>query len=88
MSGCASSSARVTLLADEPGSGPGAVAVMDARSQAEVGALTAANTTTSLGGKVQPRPADPAAYADLLSAARCRRRPSISGSISSKARPR
>lgn len=65
ISGCASAS--VTLLADEPGSGPGAIAVLDRKSEAEVGTLSLANTTAGLGGRtVRARPANPAVYADLL----------------------
>ena len=66
MGGCASSS-RVVLLDGEAGSPAGAVAVLDRKSKAEVGTLSAANTAASLGGRtVRPRTVDPAAYADLL----------------------
>lgn len=65
LTGCASS--RVTLLSGEPGAAAGAVAVFDPKSDAELGSLTVANTAAGLGGRrVQPRPVDPAAYADLL----------------------
>lgn len=66
MGACASSS-RVVLLGGEAGSPAGAVAVLDRKSEAEVGTLTAANTAAGLSGRTfRPRPVDPAAYADLL----------------------
>jgi OOP family OmpA-OmpF porin len=56
----------VTLLAGEPGANTGAVAVMDAKSGAERGLLTAANTQAGLGGKFASKTADPTRYAALI----------------------
>jgi outer membrane protein OmpA-like peptidoglycan-associated protein len=64
----ACASASVTLLPGEPGSPVGAVAVLDPRTGAERGALSAANTQSPLGGRVRPRPADPKLYAALTRA--------------------
>jgi outer membrane protein OmpA-like peptidoglycan-associated protein len=64
LAACATPGA-VTLLAGEPGAGTGAVAVFDAKSGAEKGQLTAANTQASLGSGFAARLADPARYAAL-----------------------
>ena len=55
----------MTLLPGETGSPAGAVAILDPKTGAERGQLTAANTRTALGGKVAARTADPARYASL-----------------------
>ena len=48
---------KVALLgAETPGGSAGAVAVFDPKTEAERGQLTQANTETSLGGVVSPRP--------------------------------
>jgi outer membrane protein OmpA-like peptidoglycan-associated protein len=66
LAGCAT--ADVTLLSDDDGK-VGAVAVLDAKTEAERGVLTAANTGATLGGgRVAPKPVDGARYAALLSA--------------------
>ena len=55
LSGCATS--RVALLPDEGGSTVGAVVVLDPKTEAERGQLTAANTQAVMGGgpmKVRP----------------------------------
>jgi outer membrane protein OmpA-like peptidoglycan-associated protein len=64
---CATAGGSVTLLAGEPGANLGAVALFDAKSGAEIGQLTAANTQTPLGGKVAIRPTS-ARYDALLAA--------------------
>jgi outer membrane protein OmpA-like peptidoglycan-associated protein len=54
LAGCASS--KVSLYSDADG-GAGAVAVFDAKTDGEVGALTEPNTWAQLGGKtITPRP--------------------------------
>lgn len=53
LSGCASG--RVTLLTDEGVTTSGAVAVLDPKTGAERGQLTAADTWTALAGKVRAR---------------------------------
>lgn len=53
LAGCASD--RLALLADEDG-GVGAVAVLDAKTNAERGQLTERNTETGLSGAVRSRP--------------------------------
>jgi outer membrane protein OmpA-like peptidoglycan-associated protein len=58
----------VTLLPGEPGTNTGAVAVLDAKSGAERGLLSAANTQAGLGGRFASRTADPARYAALTAA--------------------
>ncbi|WP_337186036.1 OmpA family protein [Phenylobacterium sp.] len=64
LAGCASSS--VSLLQDA-GGGTGAVAVLDAQTESELGALTEANTQARLGGgALSVRPADASRYADLM----------------------
>lgn len=66
LSGCASTS-NVTLLADEGKATAGAVAVLDARTGAEVGQLSTANTQARVGGKtIRTRPYTNGAWADLL----------------------
>ena len=55
LGGCAAG--KVALLgAETPGGSAGAVAVFDPKTEAELGQLTQANTETSLGGAVSPRP--------------------------------
>ena len=54
LAGCANG--RVTLLTDEGVTTAGAVAVLDPKTGAERGQLTAANTWTPLSGKVRIRP--------------------------------
>lgn len=51
LSGCATTSSNVTLLPDEGKQTSGAVAVLDVKSEAEVGQLTTANTRARVGGK-------------------------------------
>ena len=51
VSGCATTSSNVTLLPDEGKQTSGAVAVLDAKSEAEVGQLATANTRARVGGK-------------------------------------
>jgi len=66
LGGCATSS--VALLTDERVSTAGAVAVFDAKAEAERGQLTAPNTQARLDTpKLQIRPLKPGAYDDLLS---------------------
>jgi outer membrane protein OmpA-like peptidoglycan-associated protein len=67
LAACATSGGSVTLLSGEPGANVGAVALFDAKTSAEVGQLTAANTQTALGGKVAVKPAT-GKYDDLLQA--------------------
>lgn len=63
LAGCATS--KVSLYPDADGA-TGAVAVLDTKSEAELGALTQANTWTRLGGRtVKPQPVKNA-YADLM----------------------
>ena len=66
LAGCASG--RVTLLPGEVGANVGSVVVLDPKTGAERGALTAANTRTALAAKVRARSADPARYASLTGA--------------------
>jgi outer membrane protein OmpA-like peptidoglycan-associated protein len=69
LAACATPGARVTLMEGEGGASAGAVAVFDADGKAEVGQLTAANTTARIGGRgLDARPSDPAAYAELVGA--------------------
>jgi outer membrane protein OmpA-like peptidoglycan-associated protein len=66
---CGCASEKLSLLTDEGSSASGAVAVLDPKSGAEIGTLSAANTTARLGGSaVRARTMDPAAYAELLAA--------------------
>jgi outer membrane protein OmpA-like peptidoglycan-associated protein len=66
LAGCASGG--VTLLPGEGDAKVGSVVVLDPKTGAERGALTAANTRTALASKVSARPTDPALYASLTSA--------------------
>jgi outer membrane protein OmpA-like peptidoglycan-associated protein len=68
LAACATAGGSVTLLPGEAGAKVGAVAVLDPKTGAELGQLTAANTQTALGGKVAAKPA-PAAQYDSLTAA-------------------
>ena len=66
LTGCATS--NVALLADEGTKTSGAVAVFDAKNEAEIGALAAPNTVARLGGRtLKVLPLEDGAYADLLS---------------------
>ncbi len=49
--GCTTGASNVTLLNDEGKDTSGAVAVLDAKSEAEIGQLTKANTEARLGGR-------------------------------------
>lgn len=51
VSGCATPTSNVTLLADEGKQTSGTVAVLDAKGETEVGQLTTANTRARVGGK-------------------------------------
>lgn len=65
LSGCSTS--RLALLADEGVGTSGAVAVLDGKTEAEIGALTAPNTVARLGGRrLKVASLDEGAYADLL----------------------
>ena len=64
LSGCATS--RVALLNDEGNTSAGAVAVFDAKTEAERGVLNVANTVAAVGGKsVRPRAISDTAYSQL-----------------------
>lgn len=64
LTGCAT--ANLSLLPDAGGA-TGAVAVLDAETEAEIGALTEANTQTSLGGRAMSvRPVEAGRFADLM----------------------
>lgn len=63
LGGCGTTS--VALLDAEPGSPVGSVAVLNPKDEAERGVLTAANTRSTAGGRVNARPVDAARYADL-----------------------
>jgi outer membrane protein OmpA-like peptidoglycan-associated protein len=66
LAGCAST--NVALLGAEGGGGTGAVAVLDSKTDSDVGVLTVANTGARLGGQtVRAQPVKPEAYASLLS---------------------
>ena len=67
VSGCATGG-HVTLLSGEPGSPVGAVAVFDAKTEAERGVIDHENTRAALGDRaVNAKPVKPQAYAALTS---------------------
>ena len=67
LSGCATTSSNVTLLPDEGKQTSGAVAVLNAKSEAEVGQLTTANTRARVGGKkVKAKAYKAGFWSDLL----------------------
>ena len=67
VAGCATTT--VALLPGEAGAPVGAVAVLDAKSEAERGVLDQANTGATAGGRtVHARPVDPSRYAALTEA--------------------
>jgi len=67
LGGCATS--HVTLLPGEPGSPLGAIAVLDAKSEAERGVIDGENMRAALNGSaVKPRPVKATEYAALVSA--------------------
>lgn len=51
LSACATTTSNVTLLPDEGKATSGAVAVLDAKTESEVGQLSTANTQAKVGGK-------------------------------------
>ena len=67
LAACATPTGTVTLLPAEPGANLGAVAMFDPKNGAEQGALTAANTQSTLG-KFAIKPADPSRYGALTDA--------------------
>jgi hypothetical protein len=64
LTGCAT--ANLSLLPDAGGP-TGSVVVLDAETEAEIGALTQANTQTALGGRAMSvRPVEAGRFADLM----------------------
>jgi OOP family OmpA-OmpF porin len=64
LAACASSGS-VTLLPGEPGMNTGAVVVLNPKSGADAGQLTAANTRAGLSGRFAAKPLDPKRYTVL-----------------------
>jgi outer membrane protein OmpA-like peptidoglycan-associated protein len=67
LAACASGGS-VTLLPGEGGANTGAVVVLNPKTGAEDGLLSAANTRSGLGGRFAAQPADPKRYAALTAA--------------------
>lgn len=67
VSGCMTGASNVTLFSDEGQATSGSVAVLDPRSEAEVGQLATANTRARVGGKaVKAKAYKRNAWGDLL----------------------